>query len=114
MAGFSPALATHDVARMAAQIMGKEEPTAPAVRADADAMPGDSAHELGAGAGTAEPPGPSEIADCAVDPANPLVADSAAAVAPLDDGKGDDIAAQNETVPGSGSAGRGHGGAVPR
>ena len=45
MPGFGPMLPTDDIARMVAQITGKEESAGPAEGAESRATPGDSAHE---------------------------------------------------------------------
>ena len=112
MPGFGPMLPGDDIARMVAQIFGKEEPAAPAAEADSASTPSDSAHEIGASPAE-EGTEPSARQAGGADEPRPLVVAAEGGSDSQDQDDTPDIA-QNEPAPEPASAGRAHGGAVPR
>lgn len=115
MPGFGPMLPTDDIARMVAQLNGEEEPAPSATELEPDAAQSDSAYELGAESdAVAKPIAPLETGDRVDDQNVSLVADSHVEVAPTNEIKTSDIAAQNDSASDPEPASRSHGGAVPR
>jgi Protein of unknown function (DUF3306) len=114
--GFGPMLPTDDIARMVAQLNGKEEePAGSAAEPKSDAPQIDSAQELGAGSGVSSNPGPSiENADRVEDRDATLGAGARIDTPSRNEFKRPDIAAQNDSASDPEPEGRSHGGAIPR
>jgi len=111
--GFGPMLPTDDITRMVAQLTGRGEDADAATKADSDKTAADSARELGA---TVSESPKEPLAMQAQSGGHARSADAQAGF-PQDLNKNSettDISVKNEPEPDQDSAGRNHGGAVPR